>query len=600
MRLFGFAGHWPDSAAQSTQSCHAPQLETQAGVTVALEGGPVWLAGVEVAELPAAAILQAYRTKSRRCLDDLSGRFALAIIDRPSDRVLLAVDRAGIERLAYATFGQGIVFSSSVANVAGFAGLSAPLRPQALFDYLLLHMVPAPETVYAGVFKLRPGTCATFEQGRLTVERYWTPEFTQGRGESFATLREGLHASLRGAVEACRPDEQTGAFLSGGLDSSTVTGLLSRVTGRPPHTFSIGFGIDEYDELKYAHIASRHFGALPYEYYVTPDDVVEAFPKIAAAFDEPFGNSSAVPTYFCAQLAVQHGITQLLAGDGGDELFGGNERYARQRIFEAYSAVPATVRSQLIEPLVARIDPESRITPLRKLRSYVDQARIPMPERLESWNFIYRTDLAAMLDPGFRDSIDTRTPLRTMAEVFASGPGRTLLQRLLFYDWHYTLSDNDLRKVGAMCELAGSRVSYPMLDPRVVDVSLRVPPRMMMRGLELRSFYKHAMRGFLPDEILAKKKHGFGLPFGLWLKTHARLGELIYGLLSELKSRGIVKSRFLDTLIADHRLGHSGYYGYAIWDLAMLEAWLQQHAALTVRQPWACAAGSFAACANHT
>jgi asparagine synthase (glutamine-hydrolysing) len=146
---------------------------------------------------------------------------------------------------------------------------------------------------------------------------------------------------------------------------------------------------------------------------------------------------------------------------------------------------------------------------------------------------------------------------------------------MLFYDWHYTLSDNDLRKVGSMCELAGVRVSYPMLDPRVINLSLRVPPGMMQQGLALRSFYKKAMRGFLPDTILAKTKHGFGLPFGVWLKTHADLGELIYGLLGDFKSRRIVQPSFIDNLIIEHRAGHPGYYGYAIWDLAMLEAWLQ-------------------------
>jgi asparagine synthase (glutamine-hydrolysing) len=353
--------------------------------------------------------------------------------------------------------------------------------------------------------------------------------------------------------------------------------MLGRVSGRPPRTFSMGFGAEEFNELEYARIAARRFGALQHEYEVTPDDIVAAFRRVATAFDEPFGNSSAVPTYFCARLAAQHGVTHLLAGDGGDELFGGNERYARQRIFEAWGRIPAALRRSLIEPLVGRIDPANRITALRKLRSYVDQARIPLPERLESWNFIYRTDLDAMLDPEFRAAIDTRAPLEAMAEVYAQAPSTDLLQRLLFYDWHYTLADSDLRKVGEMCRLAGVEVSYPMLDPRVIDLSLGVPPGLMMRGMELRSFYKRALAGFLPDEILAKKKHGFGLPFGVWLKSHARLADLTFGLLGDLKSRRVIQPAFIDRLIAEQREGHPGFYGYAIWDLAMLEAWFQEH-----------------------
>jgi len=588
MKFFGFTGPWPAVPRAETAVpadamhpapeviCRAPHLHTAGGVTVALQGGPVWLRGVEATD-PARAILDAYRDSGRQVLEHLSGRFALAIVDQPADRVLLAVDRMGIERLAFRTRGTAIVFSSSAEAVATFAGGQARLRPQALFDYLLLHMVPAPDTVFEGVSKLRPGTCAWFANGQVTITRYWTPSFTEGRGRPFAELRDELHASLRGAVQACHPDDHTGAFLSGGLDSSTVAGMLGAVTGQPPRTFSIGFGVDAFNELEYAHIASRHFSARAYEYNVTPGDIVDAFPKIASAYDEPFGNSSAVPTYFCARFAAEHGVTHLLAGDGGDEIFGGNERYARQRVFEMYRALPQFLRTRCVEPLVRHIAAESIVMPLRKLRSYVDQARIPLPERLESWNFMYRTDLGAMLDPDFAAAVDPRAPLRVMADVYGSASSPSLLHRMLCYDWHYTLSDNDLRKVGTTCELAGVRVSYPMLDPRVVDLSLQVPPGVKMRGLELRSFYKRAMSGFLPAEIIAKTKHGFGLPFGVWLKSHARLGELVFGLLSDLKARRIVRAAFLDDLVAQHRDGHASYFGYAIWDLAMLEAWLQAH-----------------------
>jgi asparagine synthase (glutamine-hydrolysing) len=209
----------------------------------------------------------------------------------------------------------------------------------------------------------------------------------------------------------------------------------------------------------------------------------------------------------------------------------------------------------------------------------VDQARIPMPERLESWNFMYRTDLAQMLDPQFQAAIDTRAPLRTMAALYEAAPASSLLHKMLFYDWQFTLSDNDLRKVGTMCAAAGVKVSYPMLDPAVLDLSIEVPPHQKISGHELRSFYKKAMSDFLPGEIIRKTKHGFGLPFGVWLKTHARLADLIYSYLSSLKSRRIVRAAFLDKLIEEARTGHPGYYGYAIWDLAMLEAWLQAHAA---------------------
>jgi asparagine synthase (glutamine-hydrolysing) len=223
------------------------------------------------------------------------------------------------------------------------------------------------------------------------------------------------------------------------------------------------------------------------------------------------------------------------------------------------------------------ISPESRIVPLRKLRSYVDQASTPLPDRFESWNFMYREGFEQMLNSDFAASVDKYAPMQLMREVWDSAPSDDLLNRMLWYDWRFTLADNDLRKVGTMCELAGIRVSHPMLHHDVVDLSTRVPSGMKIRGTELRSFFKRAMIDFLPAEILSKKKHGFGLPFGLWLKTDPKLAELIYSLLSDLKARRIIDAEFIDNLVAQHRSGHASYFGYAIWDLAMLEAWLARH-----------------------
>jgi asparagine synthase (glutamine-hydrolysing) len=207
----------------------------------------------------------------------------------------------------------------------------------------------------------------------------------------------------------------------------------------------------------------------------------------------------------------------------------------------------------------------------------VEQASIPLPDRFENWNVIYREGRPRLLDEEFADSVDLEAPLQLMRDVWDSAPTRNLLERMLWYDWKFTLADNDLRKVGTMCELAGVRVSYPMLHSDVIALSTRVPSSLKMKRLELRTFYKRAMRGFLPDEILNKSKHGFGLPFGQWLKTDPALADLIYSLLSDLKKRRIVSARFLTELVDDHRAGHASYYGYAIWDLAMLEAWLCHH-----------------------
>ena len=594
-QIFGYAGRWATHDPAALRM-HAPAgLDTAeiapAGVVIAARGAarsgdllvvvrgqPVWTRSGRYTRdgTGSEGLLAAYQARGKALLEDLRGRFSLVIVDGGRREVLLAIDPMGIERLCWAVVGNGLVFSDSAEAVANFPPLRAPLRAQAAHDFLLMHMIPAPDTAYEGVHKLEPGVQLHFASGRANLSRYWKPRFSERR-QSFEALQAGLRGGLEAAVARCRPDAQTGAFLSGGLDSSTVAGVLGKVSGKSARTFSIGFGVESHDEIRYARISARHFGCDSTEYNVTADDIVAAFDRIAAAYDEPFGNSSAVPTLFCAQLAAQAGISHLLAGDGGDEIFGGNERYAKQQVFEVYGRLPAWVRRGVVEPLSRAIAPDSALTPLRKLRSYIDQARIPLPERLETWNLFYRTPHAEIFEPEFAAGIDTRRPIDTMARVYGEAPDGTLLNRMLHYDWHFTLADSDLRKVIAMCDLAGVQVSFPMLDPELIDLSLRVPTRMKMEGRELRSFYKRAMTGFLPQEVIGKQKHGFGLPFGVWLKEHAPLRELIFGHLQRLGERGIVRRSFLDRIVSEHAAGDSGYYGYAIWDFAMFEAWLTAH-----------------------
>jgi len=356
-----------------------------------------------------------------------------------------------------------------------------------------------------------------------------------------------------------------------------VAGTLSKVASGPTRTFSIGFGYPRYDELPYARVANERFGCEGHEYTITGADIATTFPSVARAFDEPFGNSSALPVYHCARLAREHGVDHLLAGDGGDELFAGNSRYAEQQIFERYQMVPRALRRGLLEPVLAGWPAALGFPLVRKARGYIEKANTPLPVRLESWNIIYRSGPDAFLHPDFRHSVDTDTPLERMREVWNDAPCHSTLNRMLYYDWQYTLSDNDLRKVETMSALAGVRVSYPMLHPRMIGLSMRVPPRLKMPGTQLRYFYKQAMRGLLPNAIIEKKKHGFGLPFGLWLAQYPALRELIFGNLANLRKRRIVRTEFIDRLLRLHDSEDASYYGVFVWVLAMLEQWLQEH-----------------------
>ncbi|MCI0668425.1 MAG: asparagine synthase C-terminal domain-containing protein, partial [Methylococcaceae bacterium] len=385
-----------------------------------------------------------------------------------------------------------------------------------------------------------------------------------------------LRETLSAAVERRSHGNNSGAFLSGGLDSSTVAGYMSKITREPVPTYTIGFDAEGYDETEFAKIASDHFGTRSVVKVLGPQDVFEAIPRIAAAYDEPFGNSSAIPTYYCAKRAREDGIQTLLAGDGGDELFAGNERYAKQMRFELYAGLPAAIRQGLER--ICRIMPAvDTLGVLKKISSFIRKAEIPLPERMESYNFLHQRDIAEIFDPEFLRGIDRDAPLAHLRKYFDKVESASKLNRMLYLDWKRTLADNDLRKVNEMCKLAGVKVAYPMLDDDLVDLSLRIPGKLKLKRGKLRYFYKFALKDFLPERILNKSKHGFGLPFGVWIRTHRELQNFAYTQVSNLKDRGIFKGSFLDRSIQLHRDDHAAYYGELIWILMMLETWLAHH-----------------------
>ncbi|MBS0366439.1 MAG: asparagine synthase [Proteobacteria bacterium] len=551
-----------------------PAVAADGDLAVLIQGRP-YFSGAPTPD-PAARLLALWRERGADLLEQLGGQYALGVLDAARGEALLAVDPMGIERLAFALQDGLLVFSDTAERVANFAADRPPLDLQAVFAYLVHHEVPAPRTIFAGVGKLRAGHCVSLRDGRLHNRRHWQPQFTTPPGAGFDVLRAELRGSLDTAVRASQPDKATGAFLSGGLDSSTVAGVLNGIAP-PACTFSIGFGYPQYDELPYARIANSHFGCRGHEYTVHGSDIAASFTDIARAYDEPFGNSSALPVYYCARLAREHGITHLLAGDGGDELYAGNSRYLDQRVFEHYQRVPRLLRKGVLEPLLQLWPAALSFWPVRKARGYVAKATMPLPQRLEAWNAIYQAGAAQVLDPACLGAIDAQAPLRDMQEVWDACPSKNTLDRMLFYDWQYTLADNDLRKVQTMCALAGVTVSYPMLHPAVIANSLRVTPQLKLHGGELRGFYKRAMADFLPAQIIAKKKHGFGLPFGLWLQETAALREIIFDSLAGLRKRRLLRSEFIDRLQKQHSEEHAAYYGVFLWVLAMLEQWLQEH-----------------------
>jgi asparagine synthase (glutamine-hydrolysing) len=565
--------HTPSGALGA---CAIPGVTLLIAGTVRVRGERDWLDLSDPNRLRPFA--EAWAADSTQALGKLLGSFAIIVVDEKRGETVIAVDRMGNVPMCYALARDGqLVIGTSASTVAAHPLLQSRLSRQAIYHYVHFHMVPSPGTIFEGVSKLEPAQFLRFRGGRIELGDYWKPRFAQrpsGRIEDFSGK---LLSALENSVRRSANGRATGTFLSGGIDSSTVTGMLARVGAKNSPAYSMGFEADGYDEARFAQITAKHFDVPLRQFYVTTDDIRRELMVVAGTYDEPFGNSSAIPTLVCARRAKSEGIERLLAGDGGDELFGGNTRYAKQKIFEVYHSLPGWSRRQVLEPLLLGWPVPGRIPGLSKVASYVEQARMPMPERTDSYNFLVRTPLATVFEPGFLGSVDTTKPWELLRNRYAAAPTRDLVDRMLYLDWKFTLADNDLRKVGRMCELAGIDVRYPWLDDEVIELSTELPAQWKVQGQTLRFFAKRALAGFLPDEVIGKSKHGFGLPFGEWLKTSPPLQEQVYALLNALKQRAIVQPAFVDDLIQQHRAGHAAYFGSMVWILAMLEAWLQAH-----------------------
>jgi asparagine synthase (glutamine-hydrolysing) len=296
-------------------------------------------------------------------------------------------------------------WTRSVTCCGARLGIGVEIDDQAVFDYLYFHMVPSPRSIYRDVSKLLPAQVLTWEQHDARARFYWQMPYQDANPAGFDALRQEFRALLPRVVgdAGASAGARVGCFLSGGTDSSSVAGTWRQCRGEAVPTYSMGFDAKGFDEMAYARIASRHFATRPREYYVTAADVVEGIPRVAAYCDEPFGNASIVPAYLCARFAKQDGIDIMLAGDGGDEIFGGNERYANQWLFELYGHVPTPLCALLETAL--RMPGLGAIPPLRKARSYIAQAKVPLPDRFETYNFLHRTALdgdlrAGLLAPG--------------------------------------------------------------------------------------------------------------------------------------------------------------------------------------------------------
>ncbi len=536
--------------------------------------------GAAVAE----TLLQEYLRCGRDLWSRIRGEFVIAIWDGRDATLRLACDRFRVHQLFYSVDDRGFTFGSRIAQLLAHPGVEAPdVDPEAVLEVLIASVIPTPGTIYQGVAKLPAGTELVYRSGSVALRPYWDMRFTEGRqGERALAgeLRECLEDAMRVRL-AADARASVGAFLSGGIDSTTVLGLATKLTDRPVRSFSIGFGEPRFNEMEYARIAARAFGSEHHEHFVQPEDVVQALPMLLDAYDEPFGNASSIPTYYCAAVAREHGIDVLYAGDGGDELFAGNERYSVQRLLDYYRRVPGWLREPVVRPTVEALA-VTGMPLFVKGAKYIRRARIPYPDRLSSYDLFHVLPLEEIMNPSRLPRLTMEHSHRAlMARYYREAPAHDDLDRQLYIDLKLTIGDNDVIKVVRATEAAGVAVRFPFLDQRVADLAGSVPARLKMRGTQLRSFFKRAYADFLPPETIAKTKHGFGLPIPDWLRTDPALHDMMRDLVLGPSNRiaGYFRRSALETLVERHHTDPTTYYGVFLWNLMVLELWLRRHAA---------------------
>ena len=531
------------------------------------------------------ALLDLYEKQGMEFLHRLRGEFIAGVWDGPRDTLHVATDRFRIFPLLYYVDQEKLVFASHMRALYA-AGLSPSLSidPQAVVDFMLASFIPTPKTIFREVRKLPPGSILSYRRGHVSTHSYWDINYLTPLNASKAELAHQLKYYFKDALsvryEGEKIPSEVGTFLSGGVDSSAVTGVLAQLSRDPVNSFSIGFSEERFNEMFYARTAAQEFGSKHHECFVSDQDTIDLISTLIEAFDEPFANASAVPTYYCARLARNHGVNVLYAGDGGDELFAGNERYAKERVFEYYDKVPPPLRRHFVRPLVFLLADRLGGALFTKAKKYILRASIPYPDRLCSYGLLKVVPQEDLFDNTLIEAIGANyDPDADVKRHYRAARATTELDRQMYIDLKLAIADNDLLKVTRMAEQAGTIVRFPFLDHHLAEFSANVPAGVRMKGRALRSFFKETYADILPQATLTKEKHGFGLPIPIWLKTNRVLNDMVQDLVASSRSlqRGYFKKAGLDTILKRHHEDGTSYYGTAVWNLLVLELWYQAY-----------------------
>lgn len=535
-------------------------------------------------------ILKAYSQWGIECLPRMVGMFALCIWDQGKQRFLLARDRLGIKPLYYYFGEKGFLFGSELKGLMALEGFPRDVDMESIPLFLHYQYIPAPRTIFKHTFKLLPGYYALLENNRLTLRPYWElPAAAEASGEGDRdeeTCLEQLDHILTQAVsDHLVSDVPLGALLSGGIDSSLVVALMQKVSPNPVRTFSIGFREQKYNEAPWAARIAESLGTQHTEFYVTPREALEVIPKLPTLYDEPFADSSAVPTYLVSRLARSQ-VTVALTGDGGDEQFAGYVRYwtttamvdGLHRISRFLGKRPARLLSRIPAALVEKLyGPFRMLFPQRfRVTNVADKwHKFCLSLGEADIQELYRMTVCLWTSEGTRKLSGLGIPESLYEETFQETEGWPLLSRLMRVDQKTYLPDAMLTKVDRASMAVGLEVRVPLLDHRAVEFASGLPLELKYRNGKGKYILRRLLARYVPEALFERPKMGFGIPLDQWLRTG--LSPLLSDYLSpgRLKREGLFDPSLVGQVVEEHLSGRLNHQ-YRLWPLLIWEMWREK------------------------
>lgn len=516
-------------------------------------------------------ILHLYEEKGLDCVKFLRGMFAFAIWDENRKRLFLARDRVGKKPLNYALNDKTLVFSSEIKSLLEDSSIEKQVNLEALNLFLTYSYIPSPHTMFTGIKKLPPAHTLVWDASGMKIERYWNLSY---RDKVNLTEEECAHRVLELLTESTKirmvSDVPLGAFLSGGIDSSAVVGIMSKLSSRPVKTFSVGFPEKSFNELQYARKVAQIFNT-EHKEYIVEYNTVDILPKLVWHFNEPFGDSSAVPTYYLSKM-TREAVTVALNGDGGDESFAGYDRYAANILAERYKFMPTKLLSSVINSLPGTTSKRSFINRLKKFNEGLNLSK---ERRYAYWMSAFSSEAKESLySAELKNKLKEIDCSEYLVNFYNNSDARDFIDATLSVDVNTYLSEDLLVKVDIASMANSLEARSPFLDHKLMEFAASIPSHLKLKGSVSKYILKKSLKDLLPPEILNRKKSGFGVPVGSWFKNELK-DYAVQTLLSEgsLK-RGYFRKEAIENLINEHNLNKVDH-GHRLWNLINLELWHQ-------------------------